>query len=223
MPVLTPAVRAAACAVVSAALLLACQPVDPDLAGPGAESPTAAAGPDVAGGAQVADDLTALLAEHAGTAAQWQAGATPVEIVTQLEDGRWRSAAITYLAPEADRFLLVRTGPDGTSQERPTLEALGIAAIPELALAQVPPLPELAQPPVALVARAEPALASCEIDGDVAVVLYATGAPAAWDGDRWTEEPRWTATLSGGEAGAVVVDPVTGGPVGRGCLPPAGG
>jgi hypothetical protein len=60
------------------------------------------------------------------------------------------------------------------------------------------------------------ALEDCGV-GDLASVLYATGAPAAWDGQTWTERPAWTAMLSGAER-AAVVDPRTGEPAADPCV-----
>jgi hypothetical protein len=219
--------RLPAVAVLLVALLLlgACQPVDSEL-GTGVvedDVPTGEAGPArgaPTAGSALPDDLGALLAEHAGSAAQWQGGATPVEVVATLDGDRWVAASITYLAPDADRFLLISTGPEGTNQQRPTLATLSLEPVPDVALADVPPLPELAQPPVVLVEDAAAALEGCDAGDDVAVVVYATGAPASWDGERWTEEPAWTAVLSTEDGQGAVVDPVTGELTGRGCLAP---
>lgn len=202
-------------------LLTACQPVDDGLpssddSAEGAVGRPGPGAPEV--DSRMPEDLPMLLAEHAGTAAQWQDGAIPVEIVAELEAGGWVSATVVYLAPDADRFLVITVDGEGTDQQRPTLETLGVEPVPEPALAEVPPLPQRARSPEALAEGARPALEGCGTDDDPVTVLYMTGAPATWDGSTWTEPPAWTATVSTAEGAGAVVDPVTVEPVGRGCV-----
>src|SRR5690606_2225019 len=138
------------------------------------------------------------------------------EIVAELSDGTWTSASTMYLAPDADRFLVVTAG-EGPGQQRPTLATLGIEAVSAHAVAEIPPFPELAQGPLALAEAAQDPLEACGADGKVTSVVYGTGAPASWDGERWTEPPRWTATVSS-SGGAVVLDPVTAEPQPESCI-----
>lgn len=211
-------------------LAVACQPVDTEVAegepvdARDTGAPPAAAGtPGAPTSATAAPaDLTALLEVQASTAAQWQAGARPVELVASLDDGRWTGTTILYLAPDADRFLLVSADAGGAAQQRPTLATLGLEPVTGPGVEAVPPLPELVLDPVALAAAAAGALAACDAGGDVTSVAYTTGAPATWDGQAWVEPPVWTATVAADDGAGVVVDPVTVQAAGDACVPPAG-
>jgi hypothetical protein len=194
--------------------LFACQPADdPDLDAQ-AEGGEAATEPVGAPQQALPADLASLLAEFASTATQWQAGPVVAEIVVELDGTTWESAAVTYLAADADRFLVLQAGPDGVRQERPTLEGFDLVPVSGDGLDELPD-PDGLLDPVPLVAAAADVLDECGV-GEPHTVLYSTGAPAAWDGERWTEPPTWTATVSGD--GAAVVDPVSGAPAARPCV-----
>lgn len=213
--------RVLAVAVVLGGLAAACQPVDSGVPAAGEETVVEGTAPPEAAeqGSELAGDLTDLLSSLESVAAEWQEDAAVAEILAAVEGEVWRRATVTFLAPDADRMLVLQVDQAGTSQQRPTLETLELEPVSADGLADMPPLPDGALPPGALVERAGEALEECGI-GDVDSVLYSTGAPAAWDGTSWTEPPAWTATLAGGEGdsgaadgdqgGAVAVDPVTG-------------
>ncbi len=213
-------------AVLGLLLVAACQPVDTP-ATQQRDEPSAAAEADAApapGAPQTSTrmpaDLGALLAQLATTATEWQQDPVTAEIATSLTDGTWTGASVLYLAPDADRFLLVTADDRGTGQQRPSLEGLGLQPITAEGVAHVPPLPAGILAPEALVAAAEAALDGCGVRG-VAAVVYSTGAPAAWDGMRWTVPPAWTAILTEGADGGgdgAAVDPVTGAALEGGCL-----
>lgn len=204
--------RALACCVSALLLAAACQPVAPDgealgsatVSGEGEQTPVGAPA------SGVPDTLAALLERAGSSAAEWQAEARPVAVFAGLADGVVQRAQVTYLAPDADRFMVITVSPDGASQERPTLGTLALEAVDAPGMEQVPALPEGALDPFPLVAAAADALAACGIGGDPDAVLYATGAPAAWDGQSWAEQPAWTATIRSGDEGAVQVDPTSG-------------
>ena len=184
-----------------ALLLVACQPVDdPDLDedDPGGESPAEPVG---APAHTLPDSLDSLLAELRTTAAQWQADPVVAEVVVELEEGQWTSATVTYLAADADRFLLLRSGQEGTTEERPTLEGFELAPVDAAGVTAIPGPGELLDPDELGEAAAE-VLEACGV-GEPTSVVYASGAPAAWDGERWTEAPRWRATVAG-EAAALI-------------------
>lgn len=204
---------------------LACQPVDEleEVGGPSTE----------ADGVEEANRRGAPLRGEPGSvaeaidraqteAAQWQDGARLAEVFVDLaDDGDFAAVRLTYLAPDAERLLAIRVDEDGTSQERPSLDTFGLAAMPGSALEELPPLPEGAREPSDLLAAAEDALAHCEAPNPTQV-LYATEAPQAWDPDSqvWTTELDWTVTVSDEDGAGVVLDPVTAEPAG--CLPPSG-
>lgn len=204
--------------VLALVLACGCQPVnggaapDPGVTGTPATAPPAAPQRGVPG------SLAELLSRADSTAAQWQSGAKPAQIAVDLEAGVPVASTITYLAPDADRFLLVRFDADGLSQERPTLDTLALQAVTAAGLEQVPALPEGTLDPGSLLAAASQAGEQCGLGDDIGVVLYATGAPAAWDGANWVEPPGWTALLSAGQQGAVQVDPATGAATGETCV-----
>ena len=150
--------------------------------------------------------LDELRATFESTATQWQADPVVAEIVIELDSAAWTNAAVTYLAPDADRFLLLRMTPDGMSQERPTLEAFDLLPVTAEGVEQIPS-PDALLDPSTLVDSAADVLDNCGV-GEPTTVIYATGAPAAWDGERWTETPQWAATVSG--EGAAILDPETG-------------
>jgi hypothetical protein len=209
-------------AVGAVLLLVACQPVDRG-AVPREEPESAGTAAPLGRGAPAAGglpgDVEALLSELSTTALQWQGGARPVELHVELaEQSTWAAARVLYLAPDADRFLLMIVTPDGTTQERPTLETLALAPVTGPALEQVPPLPEAIRQPHELAEAAAEPLDACGFDEQATGVLYASGAPASWDGERWTEPPGWTATVTNADGSGVVLDPVTGAPEPDSCV-----
>ena len=150
--------------------------------------------------------LDELLATFESTATQWQSEPVVAEIVVELESAAWTNAAVTYLAPDADRFLLLRMTAEGMSQERPTLEAFDLLPVTAEGVEEIPS-PDGLLDPSTLVDAAADVLDDCGV-GEPTAVVYATGAPAAWDGERWTETPQWAATVTG--EGAAILDPETG-------------
>jgi hypothetical protein len=189
-------------------VLAACQLVDraavPRVKGGGSAVAEPLGAPDE----QFPQTLGTLL-DHAGHVAQgWQDGAVPVEVTVQLEQGRWRSAVVIYVAPDADHFLRFAASSNGVEQSRPTLATLSLQPIGRLAAARIPPLPARGLDPDALLSAAAPSLADCGIDPRSSQVLYSTGAPFAWDGNRWTQTLTWTATVSDRKH-LLVLDPVS--------------
>ncbi|CAN5480092.1 hypothetical protein BH23ACT7_BH23ACT7_18720 [soil metagenome] len=201
----------AAGAAVAALLAGGCQPAG-DASPAGSETVPAAAPDDPRGRPRT--DFPATLAELSRlggmTAAEWQEDPRLADAAVELApDGAWASARLTYLAADADRFLTLRMEPGSTSQQRPTLGGLGLTAVGGEALEAVPPLPDDTLEPADLAAAAAPVLERCGASGAVTTVLYATGAPAIWDGQSWTVDPQWRATVATGSGGAAV-DPRTG-------------
>jgi hypothetical protein len=192
-------------------VLAGCQPADDSAldSEPMADepaSPAPAEPPDQA----LPGTLEELLEGFSGTARQWQDDPVVAEIVVELEGGAWTAASVLYLAADSDRYLRLRMDRRGTTQDRHTLEGLELLPVTGPGLSALPD-PEPLLDPVPLADAAADSVEACGVEA-VRSVLYATGAPAAWDGERWTEEPAWTATLSG--AADAVVDPTTGAPVG---------
>jgi hypothetical protein len=186
-----------------AAVLLACQPAG----GPGAVTTPEAGvgGREPALGAPVSGlprTLTELVSRTHLLAEEWQDEPVLAEVEVDVDaDGRWSAARATYLAPDADRFLSLETSGAGFSQQRPTLSTLQLQPVTAEGLAAVPPLPDDAAEPHDL-AQSD-AAAECGV-GTPTTVLYATGAPVAWDGTTWTRTPEWRATISDGDAAAAV-------------------
>lgn len=191
---------------------MACQPVDP----PTGDSSTASDVPGQRLGAPVSGmpaRLEELVQRGGQMAAQWQPDPTLVELWVALDQrGSWTEARMTYLAPDADRFLVVHVSPSATRVERPTLAALGLRPVSAEGLAQVPPLPEGARQPADMPQAGRRALAACGVGTPPRAVRYSTGAPASWDGARWADPPVWTATVTDERDASVIVDPVTGAP-----------
>lgn len=194
--------------------LVACQPLDPAATQSPDDDP-GATGPRLGAPATgVPDDLAALLERGAQAAGEWQADARVSEAALALTpDGRAASAQLTYLAPDADRMLVQEFSDAGATQTRVTLATLSLQSIAADALAALPPFPSDAQPVEALVAAAQPALAQCGGAAPTRAV-FRTGAPYAWDGERWTQELRWTVDVisTHGEGAAITLDPVTAAP-----------
>jgi hypothetical protein len=192
-------------------VLAACQLVDRATAPSGGKRGSAVAVPLGAPEQQLPQTLGALLDRADRAAEQWQDGAAMVEVFIDLEQGRWRSGEVTYVAPDSDHFLRVVASSKGIEQSRPTLATLSLRPIDEPSLVQIPPLPKSVLDPTVLLAAAAPALADCGINPRSGQVLYATGAPFAWDGRHWTQRLTWTVTISDA-ARLLVVEPVSGKP-----------
>lgn len=193
----------------AAAVVVACQPVDRLPPPPAADG---GVGDDVLGNPDedLPRALPALLARGSHEAEVWQDEPVLVDATVWLDPaGAWERARLTYLAPLGDRLFVLRLDEDGAEHARPSLAGLQLPSVPEEALAEVPELPADALPPEELGPAAADALAACEVSGPVRAVLYATGAPGAWDGERWTAVPVWRATAVA-ESGGAVVDPRTG-------------
>lgn len=197
--------------LLAAALLLtavACQPAGP----PGGVDDDTADGEDAT---QVQDDavpsdLDALVASSAQTASEWQAGARPVELFFVLADERVAEAQITWMAPAAEQLMVVTTTSEGTSQQRPTLATLQLTPIPGASLDEIPDPPEGSLDVLELARAGAEGAAACGVS-QVETVRFATGAPTAWDGTGWVEEPTWRTTV-GDDITQVEVDPATGQP-----------
>lgn len=151
--------------------------------------------------------LDELLARAQLVAEEWQDEPVLSEVEIEVDaQGAWRAARVVYLAADADRFLALESSGGGFSQQRPTLSTLQLQPVSADGLAAVPALPDEAAEPAELVQS--PAVEECGV-GAPTTVLYATGAPVAWDGVSWTAQPQWRATLTDGEA-AAAVDVATG-------------
>lgn len=188
-----------------AVLLAACQPVDevePGAAESAAGERTDSSGADL--------DLTTVEAAAEAVATEWDRGARVVELSVRLDaDGSSRQARVSYVAPEADRMLVVTVDGSGSSSQELTLETLGFAPLPREAVASIPALPAaVVEPPAAVRAVEErEALEACVDEGPPQEVLYATGAPGAWDGGGWAPAPVWSlAVLAPGGGVRVNVD-----------------
>ena len=186
-------------------LTVGCQPAG----GPGAATPTPQADPSGrplgAPNAGAASTVPELLELGATVAEEWQEEPVLAEVHVELDAaGAWTTARLVYVAAEADRILQLETAGSGFTDQRPSLATLNLQPVPADALSDVPPFPEDATPPQDL-ARSE-AAAACGVAGD-ATVLYATGAPYAWDGTAWSREPAWQATGTGADGGGVTLEP----------------
>jgi hypothetical protein len=191
-------------------VLAACQPVDRPPTG-GAEGRTTAPAPLGVPDQQFPQTLDALLDRAGRAAEQWQDGAVMAEIAVELEQGRWRSAEVMYLAPGSDRFLRFTASSEGVEQSRPTLATLSLQTIDEPGIEQIPPVPKGFLDPDALLSTAQSALTDCGIDPRSSWILYATGAPFAWDGSRWTQKLAWTVIVSDDQR-LLLLDPVSAAP-----------
>jgi hypothetical protein len=218
-----------AVAAASAAALVAagCQPVDAPpsrdaatddaVASEAPADPGAPAEPGAPAANGVPQSLKDLRARLETVAPEWQAEAVVAEIHVSLADATWTQAVVTYVAPDAERLLLVDLDAAGMSQQRPTFSTLGLHPVSAAGVAEIPPFPEEAQDPQELAAVAAPMLEACGVDPIVSSVLYASGAPVAWDGERWREQPTWTAAVATQDGDTVHLDPATGEPVREGC------
>ncbi len=218
----TPVVRHAAAVLALAAAVAACQPVDAppprDDSTDDLPAPDATAEPGAPATSRVPQSLDGLTSQLETVAQEWQADPVMAEIHVSLADTTWTQALVTYVAADADRLLVVDVSADGMSQQRPTFSTLGLQPISAAGVEELPALPDAAQDPQELAAAAAPLLDECGYDSTVASVLYASGAPVAWDGERWTEEPAWTATVATPDGDSVLLDPVSGALAREDCL-----
>lgn len=194
------------------------QPADPDPDAPDADTLLGSPEEDFP------STLAGLQAYVEPEALTWQDAPRLVDVTVWLERQEWTQVRATYVAAEADRLLTVRATPERLRVERPLLEGLQLPELPPEALQALGPLPEDVLEPAALAAAAVPALRDCDAgDEPVRSVLYATGAPGSWDGERWTATPDWRATVVT-DTVEVVVQPDTGRPFAPlECLPAGAG
>lgn len=184
---------------VCAFALVACQPVDDevDLDQP---SPTPDGDPAVS-----VTDLDGLLQTTETAAGEWDADARLVELSVSLEEGEPVSGRATYVAPDAARLLVVDVSEGSVDEQQPTAETLGFEPVPGDALGEVPTPPGDLVEPRDVPEAASDVLDACGVD-DAREVLYATGAPAAWDGSSWADSPEWRVTVLDDEGEGAVLD-----------------
>lgn len=187
-------------------VLVACQPTGGPSAVPtptGGDSAEDPLGAPAAGMPRSLDDLLGrgeLLAE------EWQDDPVLAEVEVVLDDGAWAGARLVYLAGDADRFLTLSTSSGGFTVQRPTLATLQAQPVTADGVAQIPEFPDDAAAPQELADAA--ATGDCAMGG-ASTVLYATGAPVAWDGTTWRAVPVWTATVAADDGTGAVLDPVS--------------
>lgn len=203
--------------VVLAILLSGCQLVDRNADLEPAESPSTAAGADQLLGnpdEEFPTTLAELRAYAAPEALIWQDEPVLADVTVWLDPrGLWERVRVTYVAPDSDRMLTLRADPEQLRLERPRLEGLQLMPLPSEAVEAIPPLPDDVLEPRGLAEASSAALAECgDPGGTVRKVVYATGAPAAWDGQEWTVAPTWEATVVTSQTG-VVVAPGSGRPL----------
>lgn len=172
--------------------LAACEPVD-ELPPPG-EAPASQATP------RAPLTLTTIFEVSDAAAEEWSERARIIELA--VDPAGDTPARVVYLASELDRLLTVEVAAgEVLGQQQTTLETLGFADLPDDAITDIPAVDNLPDPQeVVVIADAE--LRACGL-AEVREVVYATGAPAAWDGERWTAIPVWAITLFDGEGRAV--------------------
>lgn len=155
--------------------------------------------------------LRGVMAVTRPEALTWQDAPVLTDVTVWMDQtGQWERFRVGYVAAEADRFLTVRVDPERLRVERPLLEGLQLLPLPPEAVDALQPLPDGVLEPAALGAAAADALGQCgDAGGRARAVLYTTGAPAAWDGERWSLSPDWRAIVVTASAG-VAVDPSTG-------------
>ena len=208
MPGPPPSLLAVVAGLATALLLVACEPVE--------EAVTNDEAPEAAGDAVVRDDLEGILDTTDVPAQEWDEDARVVDLSVRLVDDTPRAARVTYLAPDADRLLVIDVGEDGLEEEQPTFETLGFEPVPASAVGDVAPVPEGLVEPTEVADDAAEAIEECGLDG-IREVLYATGAPAAWDGSQWTSAPEWTVTVLDEDGAGVVLD-AAGEPTAEPCI-----
>ena len=183
---------------ICAVALAACQPVDDDV-GFDEQSPAPA---DADGSSS---DLDRLLERTQAAADEWDADARLVELSLTLDEDGPSSGRATYVGPDAARLLVVDVSGDSVEEQQPTAETLGFEPVPGDALQEVPEPPDDLVEPGQWPESVDDALDECEVD-EPREVLYATGAPAAWDGSAWADEPRWRVTVLDDEGQGAVLD-----------------
>lgn len=191
------------------ALTAACQPVD-ELSTTSATDGEASE--PVAWGT---DDLGDLRSAAGEAARDWDGDARLVKVSVRLDsDLAWEEATTTYVAPDADRLLVLIASEDGLAEEEPTLETLGFESPPAAAVDELPELPQDVIPPATAAERAMDPLDECDVSDDPRQVLYSNGAPGSWDGSAWVSEPTWVVSVTSedggvrlGVDGAVAEDP----------------
>ena len=191
----------ARCIVITLGLLLvACQPVDDevdlDQQSPAPEEEDGAAGAD----------FDRILSAADEAADEWDAAARLVEISVSVEDGAPVSGRVTFLGPDAARLLVVEVTGDTVEEQQPTAETLGFEPVPADALSEVPEPPEDLVEPDGLVDDLGGVLVGCGVD-EAREILYATGAPAGWDGSAWVDAPQWRVTVVGEDGAGAVLEP----------------
>lgn len=195
-------------------LTAGCQP----FGGPRADAPTPAAGrtdrPLGAPDAAAPQTLAELLLRGQTIAQEWQDDPVLAEVHVAVDaDGNWTQARLSYVAGDAERVLQLESAGAGFTEQRPSLATLNVQTVPGTALEEVPAFPDDAAEPQELAAA--PAAAECGIT-DEATVLYASGAPYAWDGTAWASPPRWSVTVTTEQGAGANLDITTG--AGGGCL-----
>lgn len=197
-------------------VLVACQPVDDVGPDPRRTVEQVTQTPLDAPVRGMPTSLAELVERAEPEARAWQDEPVLAEILVDVEaGGGWRRAQLTYVAANADRLLTVTVTADQVSDELTTLDALQLRPVSARAMRQVPALPVDVLQPAELVTRGREALRACGFRATPTGVLYATGAPAGWNGRRWAAPPEWTATVTS-DRGAAQLDAVTG--ESRGCV-----
>jgi hypothetical protein len=194
-------------------VLAACQLVDRAAAPGGGKRGSAVAVPLGAPEQQSPQTLGELLDRADRAAEQWQDGAAIVAVFIDLEQGRWRSGEVTYVAPDSDHFLRVVASSKGIEQFRPTLATLSLRPIDEPSLVQIPPLPKRVLDPTVLLAAAfwlpphppSPTAASIH-----ARVKCSTPPVPPSPGSPLDQRLTWTVTIS--DAARLLVEPASGKP-----------
>lgn len=183
----------------AALAVAACQPAGGPALQPSGDEPAPATSEELLGAPgsggvpQSIDQLVQLGRERAQT---WQDDPVLTELIVEVgEDGAWSSAEVTFAAGEAARLFQVTANAEGISETRPSLATLQLQPVPPEALEDVPELPEDVRTPAAL--AASEGVREC-IGGPGTTVHYTTGAPYAWDGEHWTQDPAWVATVGSG-------------------------
>lgn len=193
--------------LVLALVALACQPVDSDLD---------LAEPSPSGG--IAPHIGALQQHLEAAASRWQDHPRMAELVVEVDEQRRAvRAAATYVAAGAEEVLSVSLDAEGVDQYRQPLREYGVGPLPVAAVEEIPRLPERVLDPGALLEAAAGARSECGSTATPTRVIYATGAPAAWQGTSWRTAPSWGGIVVAGDE-AVAVSPTTGDPVPPGCI-----
>lgn len=217
----TTSARVRAAAAVAAAVLVACQPADDPELGQGSETDPTEGPADDRADEEAPETLDELLDRASDEAARWHEQPLLAELRVEFgEDQQWAEAYATYVAPQAEQLLVVEWAGEGRAERRPRLAGLGLSALPKEALAGIPPLPEDARAPGKLAGTAAELLAECGVDDVPTAVLYASGAPDAWDPEagQWSQPPEWTVTVTNEEGSGVTLHPVTAEPVSSSCF-----